>query len=339
MKSTELLTAEVENRDCDQHKNLIIAMKINFKEQLEIGLNAAKKVKPVNPYSYSRIIFCGMGGSIMPAEAVSMLWLDNLNCYINRISYLPHWTAKEHLVICVSWSGNTKETISAYQQAKDIGAKTLAISNGGKLQQLAEQDGAPFVLLPNLELAPRNALLMVLSSLLTLISQSAIIKDNLNSSVFSETELKKKEETAKEIAEHISNKTPLLYSSYSWRFLGDFWKKFFNENCKIHSFFNFLPEAAHNEIAGIKKNDSNFFYILLKDFAENQEDIKETNKLEKFLKSYGTDYFVSEVTGNNRFEKIINQYILASLTSEALANKLGVNPENIETIESFKKLS
>ena len=65
----------------------------------------------------------------------------------------------------------------------------------------------------------------------------------------------------------------------------------------------------------------------------------EINRLEKFLKIYGADYFVSKVNGNNRFEKIINQYILASLTSKALANKLGVNPEDIETIESFKKLS
>ena len=324
-----------------------------LKEQLEIGLIAVQKVQPVNPSDYSRIIFCGMGGSIMPAEAVSMLWLqrsgrspnpvvsglDTLNIYINRTSYLPHWITKEHLVTCVSWSGNTEEAISAYQQTRDIGAETLTISSGGKLQQLAEQDGARFVLLPNRGLAPRNAFLMVLSSLLTLISQSDIIKDGLNSSVFSEAELKKNEETAREIAEHIGSKTPLLYSSYSWRFLGDFWKKFFNENCKIHSFFNFLPEAAHNEIAGIKKNNPNFFYILLKDSQENEEDLEEINRLEKFLKIYGADYFVSKVNGNNRFEKIINQYILASLTSKALANKLGVNPEDIETIESFKKLS
>ena len=315
---------------------------IKIRQQLEIGLNAAKEIIPINPADYSRIIFCGMGGSIMPAEAISMLWLEDVKGYINRTPYLPHWakdSPKNNLVVCVSWSGNTKETISAYQEAKSIGAETLAISSGGKLQKLFEQGGTPFVLLPNQGLAPRNALLMVLSSLLTSISYSDIIEDNLNSSVFSETELKKKEEAAKKIAERIGGKIPLLYSSYSWRFLSDFWKKFFNENCKIHSFFNFLPEAEHNEIAGIKKNDPNFFYILLKDQAENQADLKEIGRLEKFLKDYNADYFVSEINGNNRFEKIINQYILASLTSEVLANKLGVGPEDTGTIKEFKKLS
>jgi len=314
-------------------------MVLNLKQQLEGGLKIAREIPSFNPGNYSRIVFCGIGGSIMPAEAITMLWLDNINCYINHASYLPQWVrGSDYLVICVSWSGNTEETISAYENAKKCGADIAVVtSRGGRLAELAKRDNTPLALLPNHGLAPRNALPSMLSTLLTLLSHSDTIEASLNSSIF--TEDSQRQEIVGEITESISGKTPLIYSSFPWRFLGDFWKKFLNENCKIHAFYNFMPEAGHNEIAGIKREDPQFFYLLLKDTEEEKDDFFRLNKLEKLLSNYNASYFVSEIKGDNRFEKIINQYILASLTSKALAEKLGINPDDISIIEDFKKLS
>lgn len=307
-----------------------------FLQQLKTGLKVAQEVIPLNPSAYSRIIFCGMGGSIMPAEAVSMLWLNDINGYINRASHLPQWTSSEHAVVCVSWSGDTEETISAYKSAKERNIPVYAITSGGILAELAQKDQIPFVLLPNSGLAPRDAFGLMFSSLLTLLSHSDIIENNLSSSIFSGSE---PGTLAEKLAGSIGKKTPLLYSSYPWRYLENFWKKFFNENCKKHSFCNFIPEAVHNEIAGVKKNDSEFFYLILKDSEEEKDDLAKLNKLEKFLQSYGASFFVSEIKGSNRFEKIISQYVMASQTSLALAEKLGIDPDDISIIEDFKKNS
>ena len=307
-----------------------------LKEGLELGIKTAESATPVQPGQYSRIIFCGVGGSIMPAEAVSMLWLEDVVGYINRTPYLPKWASKENLVGCTSWSGNTKETITSYKSAIEKNIKTLVITSGGRLAELAKKDGTTLVLLPNQSVNPRNALGPMLASTLTLFSHSDTIKDTFSSQLFSQE--KDSFDLGIDISKAMGEKTPIIYSSYPWRFLGNFWKKFLNENSKIHAFSNFLPEAVHNEIAGVKEKDQKFFYLILNDPEEETEDRSKLEKLSRFLKKYNTENALLNISGRTRLEKILGQYILASITSTQLAQQLGVDPDSTEVIESFKKL-
>ncbi|MBI2676882.1 MAG: SIS domain-containing protein [Candidatus Yanofskybacteria bacterium] len=309
---------------------------VQVRQQLIDGLNVAKRITPINPSDYSRIIFCGMGGSIMPAEAISMLWLEDIAVYINRARHLPHWASKEHLVICTSWSGNTEETIASYESAMEKNIKTVVITSGGRLAELARKDGVILILLPNQNLNPRNAFGSMLASTLTLFSHSDIIESTFNSPLFSQE--KDNFGFGASISEAIGAKTPIIYSSYSWRFLGLFWKKFFNENSKIHAFASFLPEAVHNEIAGVKEKDQRFFYLILEDSEEETTDRLNLEKFYKFLKKYNTENVLIKIEGKTRLEKVLGQYILASTTSAQLAQQLGVDPDSTEIIESFKKL-
>ncbi len=273
----------------------------------------------------------------MPAEAISMLWLEDIKGYINRTPYLPHWASKEHLVICISWSGNTEEPLASYKSAIEKNIKTVVITSGGKLAELAQKDGATLLLLPNQNLNPRNALGLMLAPILTLLSHSDIIESTFNSPLFSQEN--GSFELGTNISVAIGKKTPLIYSSYPWRFLGLFWKKFLNENSKIHAFANFLPEVVHNEIAGVKKDDQDFFYLILKDPEEEMEDQSRLEKFSRFLKKYNTENMLLEIGGKTRLEKLLSHYVLASATSTQLAQQLGVDPNSTEVIESFKKLS
>lgn len=324
---------------------------MNIAEQLHIGISCAKEIAPPKLGAVSKLIICGMGGSIMPAEALVMLWLNQPLIYINRTAYLPHWVGPEHTVICISWSGNTEETINCFQEAVAKKIPVWTISSGGRLAKLAPQQGQPLVLLPS-GMNPRDALSMMFSALLTLlnqvelvqshlteltlISRSDIIESSVKSSSFDPGST---EALARDLAAKIGSKTPLLYSSYPWRYLGSFWKILFNEKAKIHAFFNFLPGAGHNEIAGIQKEDPYFFYLLLRDSQDHPENIKKIDQWERFLKSYRAAYQVIPLDGKNRFGQIMNQYLLASATSTALAHRLGTDPHSTEIIENFKQLS
>ncbi|MBI2058042.1 MAG: hypothetical protein HYT63_03650 [Candidatus Yanofskybacteria bacterium] len=307
-----------------------------LKEGLNLGIEEAKKVGPIQPKQYSRIIFCGVGGSIMPAEAISMLWLEDIAGYINRTPYLPDWASREHLVVCTSWSGNTEETIASYKSAVEKNIKTLVITSGGSLAELAKKDGSTLVLLPNQNVNPRNALGLMLASILTLLSHSDTIEGAFNSPLFSQE--KDSFDLGTDVSKAIGEKTPIIYSSYPWRFLGNFWKRFLNENSKIHAFSSFLPEAVHNEIAGVKEKDEKFFYLILNDPEEKAEDKSKLEKLSGFLKKYNTENILLELEGKTRLEKVLNQYLLASITSTQLARQLGVDPDSTEVIESFKKI-
>ncbi len=325
-------------------------------EQLKVGLAAANQTRlSWPPAKDARIIICGMGGSIMPAEALSMLWLNQPPIYINRTAYLPHWADASHLVIGISWSGQTEETISCFEEAITKHIPVGVITTGGHLAEKAKKEGVPLILLPAQGLNPRDALGIMLSALLTLlnpteselllsgyltgltlISHSDTMEDSLKPSLFSETALL---DLAAGLAQSIEQKTPLLYSSHPWRFLGSFWKIFFNENAKIHAFFNELPGAGHNEIAAITKQDSRFFYLLLRDPQDHPTDHQKLGQLAKFLEMQKTDHEIITLVGQSRLEKILNQYLLASAVSMALANSLGADPHSTETIENFKHLS
>ncbi len=303
---------------------------IDFKKQFEAGVKAAQEISIKG--NFDRVIFCGVGGSAMPSEVISMLWLKELNCYINRSYGLPHWTTDDkNLIICTSWSGNTQETISSFKLATEKNLPIIAITRGGELAELAENHHIPLIKLPNEDLKSRFATGYMLSALLTTLSNSAIIDYMLPiSSLF--------EPIADSISSKITGKMPLIYSSYQWRYLARFWKIHFNEDCKIHSFSNYLPEAVHNEIAGFNKTKKDsYFPIILIDPDDQPEEISKLKKFASFLKNQEIDHEVINIQGNTRLEKILNNYNLAISTSLELAKVMGVDPLDTSVIEEFKK--
>lgn len=305
---------------------------VNFKKQLEEGQKSAANVKIDG--KFNRVIFCGMGGSAIPGKIVSLLWLDNLSVYIHSGYGLPYWADSNCLVICTSWSGDTEETILAYKSALKKGIPRLVVTKGGRLAELARKDDSPLIILPDDNMPARLGIGYMLGAILTLLNDSDIIDYTLPVSVTA-----KAAESGQGLSSKISQKAPLIYSSYAWRYLAGFWKINFNENSKVHSFSNHFPEAAHNEIAGFNQtNRDKYFPIILMDPEEEKADIDKLNKFVLFLKGRNIDHEVIEVAGKNRLEKIMNSYNLAISASIQLARILGVEPLDTSTIEQFKKI-
>jgi glucose/mannose-6-phosphate isomerase len=74
-----------------------------------------------------------------------------------RDYHLPAYVGPSTLVYAASNSGNTEETLSAYEQAKRSGATIIAFTTGGELGRRARADGTPVVSFPG-GLQPRAAL-------------------------------------------------------------------------------------------------------------------------------------------------------------------------------------
>jgi len=317
---------------------------LDFPKQFEIGVNLAKDIKfgekPKN------IIFCGMGGSIIPAEIFITLMPGTeyqtsiTKYYIHRSYGLPKWASKEDLAICISWSGNTEETISSYQEARQKNIPLIVLTKGGRLKELAQTDGPLLILLPQENIPPRMGAGYMFSALYAVLAKNGIIEDNTEK--VKNLKLLKPDrfdDKAKELAEKTSNKTPLIYSSRKFLHWASLWKVFFNENAKIHSFFNVLPGMAHNELAGFNQKDNDKFFIILllnrDEDARHQKSIKNLSEILKQL-NYGNE--IVELEGNNLFEKSFNNYIFAAMTTLHLAKIRGVDPAEAELIERFKEL-
>ena len=52
---------------------------------------------------------------------------------------IPAWMTSNDNVICISYSGNTAETLSAAKKSHEIGCQIEVITTGGKLGDLADE--------------------------------------------------------------------------------------------------------------------------------------------------------------------------------------------------------
>ena len=314
----------------------------NLPKQFSKGIQAAQKISLKQ--RFNEVVICGMGGSSIPGYILEIIY-PKANIQIHPSFNLPSNNFnKETLVLCVSWSGNTEETISSYKTALASKMSTVIITSGGKLKELGLENNTPVVLLSDNKILPRLAVGYMYGAVHQILKEAGILNDGQENpqkleQLLSEKRVEALEIRAKQIAENIGIKTPLIYTSYPWRNQAGFWKIFFNENAKIHSFWNSLPSLAHNELAGFNKKDvENFFVIFLEDKDDDVRYKNSFEKLKNILEEAGYSHDSVDLEGSSITEKIFTNYILASFAGFYLAKKLGVDPESMEMIEKFKKM-
>lgn len=311
---------------------------INFPKQFKKGFEAAEDIKIKG--KFNKVLVCGMGGSAWPAN-ILLACLPNLKTplFIHRNYGLPEQADKKTLLIIASYSGNTEEPVSAFEEAVKRGLKIAVITKGGKLKDLAEKNKIPLVLLPDENIQPRSASGYLVSAMLKILSNSKIIKDKTEEVLETADNLKPLifEEEAKQLALKLKNKIPIIYSSDNLKALARIWKIKFNENSKTMAFWNYFPELNHNEMSGLEKLNGNFHILILRDKNIHQRILKRMSLFSELAKEKGIPNDFLEISGKNIFEKIFSNLILSDWISYYLAKEYGFDPESIKLVEEFKK--
>jgi len=97
------------------------------------------------------IIFSGMGGSAISGDIITAIASENskIPFYVNRDYSLPLWASdKRTLVVIISYSGNTEETLSVLEEARKSKNSIVCISSGGKIEKIAREENLPFLKIP-----------------------------------------------------------------------------------------------------------------------------------------------------------------------------------------------
>jgi len=317
---------------------------LNFPKQFKEGIERAKDVKVKG--KFENIVVCGMGGSALPAELLLAYLSDlKLPLYIHRSYNLPPQAGERSLIICISFSGNTKETISAFKEAQERKLKVAAITTGGELAKSARKYNTPLVSLPSVKIQPRWAIGYLFGALVKVLSNSGVIKDSSGEILEMAEKLRPLELEAqgKSLAKKLVGKIPLIYARNKFKSLAHIWKINFNENSKIMAFWNYFPELNHNEMVGYsnlknqKSNLKNFHVIMLRDSGYHPGILKRMKLTANLLKEKGIRVDFVEIMGKSISEKLFNNLILSDWVSYYLAKEYKIDPAPVEIVEEFKR--
>jgi glucose/mannose-6-phosphate isomerase len=216
---------------------------------------------------FDRIVFAGMGGSGLSGELFVDLAREtksNIGFETIKDYHVPSYVDERTLIVAMSSSGNTEETLSVLSEAHKMGLSALTLGSGGLIESLsAEKWGYPFVKTSMLKV-PRSSLPGIFYPALKVLVQNGLLQvsaEDVKESVeaLSETRVncmkvkEKKKNLALNLAHDLtrdSGSFPLIYSSNRTRAVGLRSRQSINENAKIHAFDGQIPELCHNDIVG-----------------------------------------------------------------------------------------
>lgn len=283
------------------------------------------------------IILCGMGGSAIPGDIIMSDIDPSIPFAVNRSYDLPKWVNKNTLVFVVSYSGNTEEALSCFKAARARQCKMVGISSGGKLQQMCEQAGMPFIRVPS-GIQPRDASGYMTFPILNVLQNSHIIGDCRNDMNETISQLKQDyKEKAQELAKKLAGKIPIIYASHRLISIARAWKIKMNENAKVQAFYNEFPEMNHNEMVGFTDLKGDFFVIIIEDEKDHPRILKRIAITAGLLKKKGCHTITLKIKGNNTLAKIFTTMLLGSYVAYYLALEYGTDPSPVEMVENLKK--
>ena len=320
----------------------------NFPEQCRRALELGAKWTPSLPRpGFIRILVLGMGGSGIVGDLLRVLL--SVPVHVHRGYAPPAFLLDEKtLVIAISYSGNTEETLAGVEAALRQGLRPLCITSGGALGELAARHGLPLLEIPK-GLQPRAALGYLLLPLLRLFARwgpfpeaefEGLVEALSRVAQNCAPEVPEAENEAKRLARWLHGKLPLIYGSEGALEVAAFrWKTQINENAKQHAFWNAIPELCHNEIVGYTlDHPCPLGVVLLSGTGEGERNRLRREILAELLQERAVPFIVvSPPASGGRLRELLGLIYLGDWVSVYLALLNGVDPTPVAAIEEFKR--
>ena len=325
--------------------NTAVKETVAFVDDLKFAIN--QKIK-LNTTKFDKICICGMGGSAIGGDLLLDLMAQEsaVPMTVVRSIDIPNWVNKDTFVIVCSHSGNTKETLSMYDQAVERGCGIIAITSGGTLKEKCDEKGHLVIQLKG-DIQPRNSLGLVLGYLANVMETIGVAKcrkeikkliPHLNK-LRNTIGFKTPNNYARRVAKEIYGTIPVIYSTSGITASANRWKSQINENAKMMAFNGSLPEINHNEIIGWAEGLEKFNCCPVFLYEEDAPDIMKNmaNAAIETLKSFDVSPIVVTIRGKTVLERSLRAVMFGDYISLYLAFMNNVDPMGIESITSFKE--
>lgn len=337
------------------HRNDPMEMSVltnGFLNQCQKALSIARSVPLTENLKGKRhIVVTGLGGSAAGGDLLTALLADQgtVPGSVNREYTMPSFVDADTLVFATSYSGNTEETLSAYQDAKARGASIVVVSSGGKLSEWAATDGFPVILVPGGQ-PPRTALGYMFMPLVVACEQLEYLPDQDFDDVFSAIESvaltcgfeqPEAANLAKKLAQAMTGNLATLYGAGGWQYaLAQRWRGQINENSKEMVLTHFFPELCHNEILGWEGSHEQgvdeWVSVVLWGGDESQR-IRDRIAITKRLIGGATLFLDVTAMGSTRLAQMLSLAHFGDWVSLYLAALAGRDPGRMVAIDQLKE--
>jgi glucose/mannose-6-phosphate isomerase len=291
----------------------------------------------------TNIAIVGMGGSGIAGD-ILLDWVElPIPLQVIKSYELPAWVGKQSLVIAISYSGMTIETLRCFEAAGKRGSKLMAITSNGRLEELCRKRGLPYVKLPP-GIAPRAALPYLLFSSIKALREFGLLNkgEELREAIRLLGRLRdlfrpgSKQNEALDIASQL-NKTTFcaIYAPLHLKSAGLRLKNQLNENAKFFGKLELFPELNHNEIVSLASASKEFSFIFLRE-AEEVEAFRRSIEFAKGLlgKGQAIDLFAK---GKGKLAKLLSLIYEGDWISFYLAILRGIDPTPTPEITRLKQ--
>ena len=319
----------------------------SFPDQCREAIEIGRRAPHLPLERISRVAICGMGGSGMAGRLAERF--SRLPAATHRSDGLPAWVDRETLVIVASYSGDTRETLSAFSEALERGAPLWTISSDGALRNAAQRSGVPFVEIPG-GLQPRAALAyLALPCLEALSAAGALVPIGPWEDLLASLEevrsrcaggVPTDSNPAKRLASVLQAVVPLVYGTTgNTDVVAERWKTQINENAKQAAFWNVFPELGHNEIVALERPEllRSYAVILLRNDADTPENVARMESMKELLSEAHVVFHEVRAEGQTPLAQVLSQIYLGDYVSHYLALANGVDPTPVELIQRFKR--
>lgn len=337
---------QIKNVDTEDMKRLLMDFPAHWEEARaftrEVNLNLDKS-------RIRNVCLAGMGGSAIGGSIIEAYSYKTSPVPVRVVRHYqpPAWVGEHTLFIACSFSGNTEETLSALEQARERGAQIVAVTSGGSLVVNALRYDFSYIKIPG-GMPPRAALGYSFVPLFRIFQHLGYLDEgnkaldetqellNEQASVFSNLE----ESEALTLAKDLIDTLPIVYSDAVLMHPVNLrWRAQFGENSKTLSYGNLLPEMNHNEIVGwdqIAHLTGRLSVLMLIDKEDDERVKKRMNIVKELVEDQAYSIHTLRTRGESRLARVFSLIQLADWTSFYLAVINGIDPTPIAKIDLLK---
>ncbi|CAN5123517.1 SIS domain-containing protein [soil metagenome] len=320
------------------------------------------------------VVVCGMGGSGIAGDVLAAV--AGPSCPVPVVTHrgygLPAWVGPVDLVIAVSCSGSTEETLSALEEAVHRGCLLLVVSKQGSPVEDRGQRGRAVHVPVTQGRQPRASVwalstpLVVAAAELGLLSAPADVIEETARTLEEVAERCRVDATslvnpAKRLALDLQGRLPVLWGTSplagtaAYRFACQL-----NENAKTAATWGSLPEANHNQVVafdgplggGAPAGEADDFFrdrgddeeaearlalVLLRDSDEHPQVARRAEVSAELARERDIPVVALRAEGSSSFARLASLVGTTDWASAYLALALGIDPTPVDAITALKQ--